>query len=99
MGVKVSRQLQRKLHRNGIVKSDIDEIIRSAVDFTLVGYEAVLALTLLDKLGYKEMRAKRFLSWVRDTFDSVQQGYVSLEDIKDTVKEELNIDLKKDFIE
>lgn len=97
--MKISRQLQRKLNRNGIVKSDIDQIIHSTIDFTISGYEAVLVLALHDKLGFGEKRARRFMKYVRDTFDSVQQGYVSLEDIKDEIKETMNIDIEKEFVE
>ena len=97
--MKISRQLQRKLNRNGIVKSDIDQIIHSTIDFTISGYEAVLVLALHDKLGFGEKRARRFMKYVRDTFDSVQQGYVDLDEIKDTVKEEVGIDIQKEFIE
>lgn len=97
--MKISRQLQRKLNRNGIVKSDIDQIIHSTIDFTISGYEAVLVLALHDKLGFGEKRARRFIEHVRDTFDSVDQGYVSLEDIKDEIKETMNIDIEKEFVE
>lgn len=97
--MKISRQLQRKLNRNGIVKSDIDQIIHSTIDFTISGYEAVLVLALHDKLGFGEKRARRFMKYVRDTFDSVDQGYVSLEDIKDEIKETMNIDIEKEFVE
>lgn len=97
--MKISRQLRRKLNRNGIVKSDIDQIIHSTIDFTISGYEAVLVLALHDKLGFGEKRARRFMKYVRDTFDSVQQGYVSIEDIKDEIKETMNIDIEKEFVE
>lgn len=95
----ISRGLRRRLLRGGFLKEDVTELVDSTVSFVLEGYEAVLLLTLYDKLGFGNKRAKRLLKQVRNTFDSVQQGYVSIEDIKEEVKKTIKIDIGKDFIE
>ena len=97
--MKISRPLRRRLQRIGLGENEIYELIHTAVDYTISGYEAVLVLAMHDKLGFGEKRARRFIEYVRDSFDSVDKGYVSLEDIKDEIKETLNIDIEKEFVE
>ena len=97
--MKISRPLRRRLQRIGLGENEVHELIHAAVDYTISGYEAVLVLAMHDKLGFGEKRARRFIEHVRDSFDSVDQGYVSLEDIKDEIKETMNIDIEKEFVE
>lgn len=99
MDVKISRQLLRKLARQGIDRSDIDSIIGAAVESTILNYEAILVLALHDKLGFGEKRAKRFIGYLRETFDAMTHGYVNLDEIKEEMESKLDIDLSKELIE
>ena len=40
------------------------------------------------------MRAQRFMNNVEELFDPINQGYLSLDDVMQTVEEELNIRIK-----
>ena len=51
-------------------------------------------LCLKDKLGFGPVRAQRFMNNVEELFDSINQGYLSLDDVIQTVEEELNISIK-----
>ena len=54
-------------------------------------YSAVLALCLMDKLGFKHKRCKRFLSEVGTRFDDIQKGLLNVEDVKQTLAEEVKV--------
>lgn len=55
---------------------------------------AALAMALHDNCGWGQKRVKRLFEQVTETFDAVQHDYVSIGDLKDTVKDELAIDIK-----
>lgn len=57
---------------------------------------AMLAATLLilhDDYGFGHKRCKDVLEKIEEEFISVSEGYLSLEDMKQTIKEELSIAL------
>lgn len=58
---------------------------------------AIYASTLIvlrDKFGFGSVRCERLLAEVTNQVDSINKGYVSIEDMKQTVHEELGIKLK-----
>lgn len=79
--------------------SGLDELLRleglRATEQAVDLYSAVLALTLKDKLGFGPVRAQRFLKDVWQLFNDVENGYLSLEDIQETVRDELRINIKR----
>jgi hypothetical protein len=66
----------------------------TATRMAVSGYSAVLALCLRDKLGFGKKRAHKFLQEIEDTFDSIEKGYVTVEDIMTTIKDELDITIE-----
>ena len=54
-------------------------------------YSAALLICLHDKLGFGRTRAQRFALEVEELFDNIRLGLVSMEEIKETVREELDI--------
>lgn len=62
-------------------------------DATSAIYASTL-LVLRDKFGFGAIRAERLLAAITDQVDSINKGYVSIEDMKQTVNEELGIKLK-----
>jgi hypothetical protein len=56
-------------------------------------YSAVLAFCLRDKLGFGHDRATRFLNDVSTMFQDIQDGRLSVEDIKKVLKDEINVEI------
>jgi len=97
---KLTRQQRRKLERKGIDMAEYKrltvEIAEDAVSFVIAQYSAVLALCLHDKLGFDKEKAQKFMTEVQEMFDSVEKGYLSLDDVLETVREELNIHISQE---
>lgn len=66
---------------------------RLAINKTVEDYSAALLLCLHDKLGFGPVRAQRFATDVQEIFDSILKGYLSIDDIKQTIKDELGIEI------
>ena len=92
----LNRSTRRRLERNGVVVKELESIIeertRDAIDYTVKQYSAVLALCLRDKLGFGKIRTQRFLQDVNEVFDSIIKGYLSLDDVIETVNQELDLE-------
>lgn len=88
-GVK-AQMLQSKIteHKVSAVKA---ATIHTTLNYATEVFMTIFALTLRDELGFGEVRVKRVLNRVEEKFDNVLAGYVNLEDMKEVVKEELNI--------
>ena len=91
----LNRGIRRRLERNGVVVKELESIIeertRDAIDYTVRQYSAVLALCLKDKLGFGKTRAQRFMKDVDTMFGDIMAGYLTLDDVIETVEKELNI--------
>jgi dGTP triphosphohydrolase len=61
---------------------------------TVENYSAVVLLCLKDKFGFTSKQLQDVAWHINDTFDSVEKGYLSLEDIIQTLKEEDDLDLR-----
>ncbi len=85
--VKITRQERRRLERKGIDQAELGRIM----DYVVKQYSAVMALCLHDKLGFGKVRAQRFMREVDKVFDSINKGYLSLDDVLETVEKELGI--------
>ena len=92
----LNRSTRRRLERNGVVVKELESIIekrtKDAIDYTVKQYSAVLALCLRDKLGFGKIRTRRFLQEVNEVFDSIIKGYLTLDDVIETVKQELDLE-------
>lgn len=89
---------RRKAAKKKLAHKDLNVIIEqkayNAMEFIVKQYSAAVMLCLKDKLGFGRVRAQRFMNNVEELFDSINQGYLSLEDVIQTVEEELNIRIK-----
>jgi hypothetical protein len=61
---------------------------------TVENYSAVVLLCLKDKFGFTSKQLQDVAWYINDTFDSVEEGYLSLEDIIQTLKEEDGLDMR-----
>jgi len=72
-------------------QNKIDEfLINSTVD----NYSAVLLLCLKDKFSFTTEELTKVTCYINDTFDSIDQGYISLNDIIETLKLENDLDVR-----
>lgn len=94
----MNRQTRRRLARQGVkvdeVKRMQEQAEKDAIAFAVEQYSAVVALCLRDKLGFGKVRAQRFMGQVDEMFDSINKGYLTLDDVLETVEEELGIRIR-----
>lgn len=64
------------------------------VTTTVQNYSAVLLLCLKDKFGFTSEQLKAAAGHINETFDAINEGYLSLDDIVQTLKEEDEIDVR-----
>lgn len=58
-------------------------------------FDIVVASILTDKLGFNEAKTKTVLSQIEERADNIIKGYMSLEDLEETLKQEYNITFSK----
>ena len=94
----MNREQRRKAAKKSLTHKDLKVITEqeayNTLQFTVKQYSAAVMLCLRDKLGFGPVRVQRFMKDVDELFDSINQGYLSLDDIIRTVEEELNISIK-----
>ena len=56
--------------------------------------EMVMLLVLHDKFGFGAERCKKAISEFEELWDSVNKNYLTLEDIQQTVRETVKLDLE-----
>lgn len=66
---------------------------KDGIKFTVKNYNAVLLLCLKDKFNFSTEQLGEVVVLVNGTFDSVCKGYLTLEDIVETLREEDDINL------
>lgn len=75
-----------KVHIQAAVEATIRKTIHDVLN--------VISLCLRDKLRFGHIRTKRFLNAISEMHDDVYKNRLSLEDIKKTLKEEIDIVIK-----
>lgn len=68
--------------------------VTKGVTGTVENYSAVVLLCLKDKFNFTSEQLQDIAWYINDTFDSVEKGYLSLEDIIQTLKEEDGLDVR-----
>ena len=68
----------------------------SAPASTYNSFSSLAVMVLHDKFGFGPVRCERFTDAVLELYDSFEKGYVSLEDIHLTLKEETGITIVSD---
>ena len=68
--------------------------IELGVTTTVRNYSGVLLLCLKDKFGFTKEQLQEAARHINDTFDAINEGYLSLDDIAKTLKEEDDIDIR-----
>ena len=63
------------------------------MDFAFKQMMLLPLMTLRDKNGFGAQRLERFIDDVADMLDSYNKGYLDLDDIEQTLKEETGIEI------
>ena len=94
----MNRAERRRLQKKGITANELKVIEDSSalkgIDFAVKGMIASFAICLHDKWGWGKVRLKRLLDQVNETFDCIDEDYVTIEDIKKAIFEETGILIK-----
>ncbi|MDK7377501.1 hypothetical protein QP531_06675 [Peptoniphilus harei] len=61
--------------------------VKKATDFAL----AVPLLTLRDEFGFESVRLERFLKESEKTYEGINEGYLTIQDILNTLEEEVGL--------
>lgn len=79
---------------NEVYKEQIEQAKIDGISFATSAIMASLAINLHDKWGWGQVRVQRVMDQVQETFDSITLDYVSVEDLKKAVLEDLKINIK-----
>lgn len=94
----MNRAERRRLAKKGISAREIVELQNQAmsrgIEVTTSALFASLALVLHDKWGWGHVRVIRLLGQIDEQIDAIRGGYLSIDDVQQTVFEELKIDLR-----
>lgn len=85
---KVHGDIGSMLWKEKVAKS---EGYAEGVEFTAKNYSAVVLLCLKDKFDFTTDQLKEVSGHINSTFDSICGGYLTLQDIMDTLEEENHI--------
>ena len=99
----MDREQRRKLSKQRLTDKDIKKLetsivtktAKDVIDNAVMNYSAAMALCLHDKLGFGHDRAARFMEHVNNLFDSINSGYLSLDDVLKTIDEEMGIKFER----
>ena len=101
----MNRQMRRARQRE-LLKKDTElisgedlarqyeEVKRESVSQAIELYSLAVMTVLHDKLGFGQKRITRFNEQVHDVIDSINQGYITKEDLKRVLLEECKINVK-----
>lgn len=82
-----------KIDRDKVVYDSVEICKRKLLPKWRITMMAAFALQLHDKHGWGKKRLQELITEVGDTFDSVNKGYLSLDDIVETVENEIGLKL------
>lgn len=85
----------KQIDRQKIVYETMEQVKKELLPNYTTTMMAAFAMQLHDKHGWGRKRLETLLTSVGELFDSVQGGYLSLEDIVKTVEAETGIKLEE----
>lgn len=91
----MNREERRKQSRIGITAKELKQldisIKQESIKFTVEMYSVAVAMVLRDKYRFGEVRMKRIMKEITEQFEMITEGYVSLDDMKKVLLEEVKI--------
>lgn len=89
-------QLRRRIQQQNSItvkqaKAIAIDTAKDILQQAVIDYSVVLAMTLHDELGFGRVRLENFLERVKKQFDCIQEGVVSVEDMKIQLEKETGV--------
>ena len=86
--------MTREAFDNSLKLARLDE--RTKITETIVEqYSAAIAIVMRDKWGFGKKRLPRLVGQINDAFYSILAGYYSIDDVKQTLREEVDYNILK----
>ena len=89
----MNRAERRKKVSSTEAKAFAGAAYQEGVNFATESIYASVCMVLHDKFGFGPKRCQKFLTLIKEQTDCIKDGMVSLKDIRETVYEELDIEL------
>ena len=77
--------------RRPATAEDVKRAAKAGVDETVSATQAIFFTVLRDKEGYDKEQLTKFWQEVKDLSDEILEGYVSINDLKRVLREEVGI--------
>ena len=94
----LSRQQRRKAQRGQMTDKEIVLLMTQSktegVNYAVEAMSHIMAIVLRDKIALSKPKTIKAMQEVAKYFDSVNEGYVTIEDVKQEVKKELGLEIK-----
>ena len=79
-----------------VFKKVREEERAKTIIFSVQAYSAAMTMVLYDKFDFTEDQLQKMATEINDIFDSILQGYVTIEEIQSTMRDEgIDISLTK----
>lgn len=79
-----------------VFKKVREEERAKTIIFSVQAYSAAMTMVLYDKFDFTEDQLQKIATEINDIFDSILQGYVTIEEIQSTMRDEgIDISLTK----
>lgn len=96
----MNRAERRRKSKEGVTDKDLkaiqDRAKAIAIRESVRVYSTAVAMVLRDKLGFGQVRIERTLKDISDLADAMNEGYVSVDDCRKTLYEEVGVLLVTD---
>lgn len=103
----MNRAERRRLQKKGlpvkkepvinIKASDVqqmkDEAVKKAADIAFLLMLGLPVLVLRDKWGFGKVRLERFIDQVIDMYEAFDEGYLTIDDIRQAIEEETGVEV------
>lgn len=91
----MNRKERRKLMKQRLKPNEIKTALKreglDAIRYAVRSYSAAVAMVLYDKCNFGKPKIQMTLRQTENLFDSINKGYVKIEDLERTLYDELDI--------
>ena len=91
MGVSLEKA-HKKYQRERLINDTLRKAETEIINVVSSNCLAACCLVLHDKFGFGKKRLTEYMAWVYDCFDSISRDYVSFDDLKECIYDEMGID-------
>ena len=89
----MNRAARRQSAKRGITAKDLRQEGMFATRLAVDAYSVAVATVLRDKLGFGEKKLHMTLGQIEGLFDSINKDYVSIGDLKRTLRDEAGVEI------